>query len=149
MKLLDLIKRLPIDLGQGCYRHTTKAKLVAYALAGHGHGKHALDLGAGDGFWSQQLRTRGWTVTATNWQDARSPEGTLEVDAEAPLPFPDATFDLVWVVEVLEHVRNVEQLVAELRRVVRPGGRMILTTPNSAFWLYRVFHVFGVTPTRS
>lgn len=148
MILLDLIKRLPVDLGQGWYRHTTKAKLIAYALAGHGQGKRALDLGAGDGFWSRQLRARGWTVTATNCRDSRSPAGALEVDAEEPLPFPDATFDLVWVIEVIEHVRNVEPLVAELRRVVRPGGRIILTTPNSAFWLYRVLNLFGITPAQ-
>ncbi|TSC72469.1 MAG: hypothetical protein G01um101438_553 [Parcubacteria group bacterium Gr01-1014_38] len=147
MRFQDLVKHLPVDLGQGTYRHTTKAKLIAYRLAGTGNGKRALDLGCGDGFWSAKLRERGWDVTAANYQDTRCP-GVMEVNVELPLPFPSNSFDLVWMVEVLEHVQNIPNCTREVRRVLRPNGRIILTTPNSAFWLYRVLQLFGITPAQ-
>ena len=52
---------------------------------------------------------------------------TLEPDA--PLPLPDNAFDLVLCAETLEHVRDVQLLLSEVRRVLRPGGRLALTTP--------------------
>lgn len=148
-KILNLIKRLPIDLGQGYYRHTTKAKLMAFAAAGkpHDRSNQALDFGCGDGYWSNQLKSRGWKVTSTDGYDFRYP-GTIEVDAEQPLPFADNSFDLIWSVEVIEHVRNVKPLVQEFRRILRPGGKIIITTPNSAFWLYALLNVFGITPAQ-
>ena len=47
----------------------------------------------------------------------------------APLPFDEDAFDVVWAGEVLEHVADVVGLLAELRRVLRWGGRLVVTTP--------------------
>jgi 2-polyprenyl-3-methyl-5-hydroxy-6-metoxy-1,4-benzoquinol methylase len=49
------------------------------------------------------------------------------------LPYPDAAFDLVTCLEVIEHVDDPLGLVAELARVTRPGGALILTCPNHDF----------------
>lgn len=49
-------------------------------------------------------------------------------DAHA-LPFPDATFDAVLVFDVLEHLQDPERALAGMRRVLRPGGRLILGVP--------------------
>lgn len=46
------------------------------------------------------------------------------------LPFPDASFDLAILVEVIEHVIDKESLLHEIHRVLRPSGRVYLTTPN-------------------
>lgn len=46
------------------------------------------------------------------------------------LCFPDASFDLVTSIEVIEHLHDYERYVAEMRRVVRDGGMLILSTPN-------------------
>ena len=54
----------------------------------------------------------------------------------AVIPFPDATFDYVLCTEVLEHVENPGELIAEMRRVLRPGGLIVATVPFSA----RVHH---------
>ncbi|MBI2099171.1 class I SAM-dependent methyltransferase [Candidatus Uhrbacteria bacterium] len=48
-------------------------------------------------------------------------------DAHA-LPFPDNSFDLVLCIEVLEHLKSPERAIAEMKRVLRPGGKLILTT---------------------
>ena len=70
------------------------------------------------------------------------------VDANAPLPFADASFDLVWCSEVIEHLEQPAASLAELRRVTKPGGELVLTTPNSYAWLFRALAVVGFTPQR-
>lgn len=58
--------------------------------------------------------------------EAELPEGVdYRVAPDGTLPWPDATFDVVWSVSVLEHVRDPSRLLAEVRRVLRPGGHMV------------------------
>ena len=147
MAFLDLIKRLPVDLGQGTYRHRTKAKSIAFSLAKQGKGRAALDVGCGDGFWSKRLKENGWLVTSIDGYDLRY-KPAKEVNLEKPMPFEDNSFDLIWKSEVIEHIHNVDQVLSELRRILKPGGRMILTTPNSYFWLYDLLKIFGISPAK-
>jgi 2-polyprenyl-3-methyl-5-hydroxy-6-metoxy-1,4-benzoquinol methylase len=50
------------------------------------------------------------------------------------LPYPSESFDLVILIEVIEHVAEKEQLLREIRRVLRPEGKLFLTTPNPECW---------------
>jgi len=52
------------------------------------------------------------------------------IDANGRLPFADASFDFVCSIEVVEHLEDQFAFVRELFRVVKPGGRVIITTPN-------------------
>lgn len=142
--LLDMVKRLPVDLGQGYYRHKTKAKIIAFDAVGQGPGK-ALDMGCGDGFWSDELKKKKWNVVSVDGFDGRYP-GMIKVNAEERLPFNDNEFDLVWMSEVLEHIQNAAGVVAEMRRILKPGGKIVLTTPNSSFWIYDILNWFGLSP---
>jgi SAM-dependent methyltransferase len=54
----------------------------------------------------------------------------VRCDLEAPLPFAAGTFHLALLSEVVEHVAALPTLLAEVRRVLRPGGAIVLTTPN-------------------
>ena len=56
----------------------------------------------------------------------------VQVDEGASLPFADASFDLVWCGETLEHVVDVALLLGEVRRVLVGGGMLLATTPNHA-----------------
>jgi SAM-dependent methyltransferase len=67
------------------------------------------------------------------------------MDIEKGLEFSDATFDMVFCSEVIEHMVNPENLVKEIYRVLRPEGKLLLSTPNSAFWVYRVASLLGYT----
>ena len=52
-------------------------------------------------------------------------------DVEEPLPFDDASFDVVVAAELLEHLRRPDHLVAEIARVLRPGGTIAGSVPNA------------------
>ena len=54
----------------------------------------------------------------------------VELQPDEPLPLDDGTFDLVLCAETIEHVRDVQLLLSEARRVLRPGGVLALTTPS-------------------
>jgi SAM-dependent methyltransferase len=56
----------------------------------------------------------------------------------AGLPYPDDRFDLAVAIEVLEHVPDKERLLAGIYRVLKPGGRLFLTTPNPQCWALRM-----------
>jgi SAM-dependent methyltransferase len=56
---------------------------------------------------------------------------TVWADVEEPLPFADAAFDVVVAAELLEHVRRPDGLVAEIARVLRPGGTIAGSVPNA------------------
>ena len=60
--------------------------------------------------------------------DARKAD-LLEIEPDAPLPLPDSEFDLVLCAETLEHVRDVQLLLSETRRVLKPRGLLAVTTP--------------------
>ena len=95
----------------------------------------ALDLGCGDGRLTAHLpaaEVTGVDVSAVAIERARRrlPGAELVVvRLDEPLPLPDGAFDLVLCAETIEHVRDVQLLLSEARRVLRPGGELALTTP--------------------
>ena len=66
------------------------------------------------------------------------PNCTFRAYDGTALPCADDSFDLVIGVEVIEHVADKSLLIAEIRRVLRPGGRVFLTTPNPRCWALRL-----------
>jgi len=101
--------------------------------------EHALDLGCGDGNLTVELDAERLTaadVSAVALERARRrrldpDDRVVELDPDAPLPFGDGDFDLVLCAETVEHVRDVQLFLSEVRRVLRPGGTLALTTPAS------------------
>lgn len=97
--------------------------------------ERALDLGCGDGRPSQHLAAEQLTladvsaVALTRAHERLPRAQTAELDPDAPLPLADNAFDLLLCAETIEHVRDTQLLLSEARRVLRPGGRLALTTP--------------------
>jgi SAM-dependent methyltransferase len=109
------------------------AALRLVERSGVGAGARALDLPCGTGLLAQALAARGLAVRGGDLDPGPARAAGVEADAvdlERPLPYPDAAADLVTCVEGIEHVEAQAPLVAELARVLRPGGALVLTTPN-------------------
>ena len=115
------------------------------------------DLGCGQGELLARVRASGSsTARATPLALDRSRENaaaartvgaaSLVADLETRLPFADRSLDGASLVEVIEHLPHAEALVEELRRVLRPGGWLLVTTPNVAHWTYRWRGLTGHPP---
>ncbi len=96
-----------------------------------------LDCGCGTGMLTRRLDGRRRRVVAVDHfapvlrKAARSaPHATLVEASLAQLPFDDATFDSAACLDVLEHVEDPEAVVAELARVVRGGGTLVVSMPH-------------------
>ena len=114
------------------------AERRAFLLGHVSAGDRVLDLGCGDGAFAAALVQAGADVTAVDVAAEavrrardRAPGARVEQVAEgAALPLDEDAFDLVWAGETLEHVADVVGLLAEVRRVLRWGGMLLVTTPN-------------------
>jgi len=146
MSLISFLKKLPIDVGQAERKHDSAGKQIAFSFVLVGAGKRALDIGCRDGYWSERLKEKGFTVSSLDIEPHY--ESALTHDVENGLPFDDASFDLVWCTEVIEHLHAPKYLLDEIDRVLKPGGRAILTTPNSGWWFYAIVRLWGWTPQK-
>lgn len=118
-------------------------RMVAAALAGrHPGGGTLLDVGCGNGELWPFLRDRfaeyhGADVVR---YDGFPPEGRFHpVDLDTGrVPLPDGVADVVVAVETIEHLENPRAFARELTRLVRPGGWVVVTTPNQLSWLSKL-----------
>ena len=142
--MIELLKKIPVDLGQGAVADLTEGKQIAKRLVPDGRNRSALDVGARNGTQSQWLKTRGYTVRSIDVEPRF--ESCELVNANEPLPFDTDSFDLIWCSEVIEHLVEPKESLQEMLRVCKPGGRIILTTPNSYMWLFRMLKLVGLPP---
>jgi 2-polyprenyl-3-methyl-5-hydroxy-6-metoxy-1,4-benzoquinol methylase len=113
--------------------------------SGDGTGTHVLDVGCGEGRFASALAAAGHTVVAVDvaaepLRRARERDPAIDarlVAPHGPWPLPDASFDAVWAGEVIEHVLDTAAWFSELRRVLRSGGVLALSTPAHD-WLTRL-----------
>lgn len=113
-------------------------RMLGFAGVRLGAASRVLDIGCGAAPGLRYLRSRGLTafgcdVSAVALAAARAalPGAALvRCDLELALPFADGQFDLLILSEVVEHVGALPTLLAEMRRILRPSGAFVLTTPN-------------------
>lgn len=103
-----------------------------------------LDLPAGNGLLADELRKMGHEVVCGDINRER-PDYRY-VDMAQPLPFADAEFDAVICLEGLEHLVDPVQLIAGLCRVTRPGGEILISTPNVINFYSRLQFLFTGVP---
>lgn len=122
------------------------AKLVALV----GSGKRVLDVGCSSGYLARPLAANGCTVVGLELdpaaaEEARSVcEDVLVGDVETmQLPFEERSFDVVLCGDLVEHLRDPEAFLARVRPLLRPDGRLVLTTPNVANWSMRIGLLVG------
>lgn len=130
----------PGDTFAAIYVHHAKRYRFATRFA---EGKTVLDLGCGVGYGSRMLaRTARRVVGIDISPDAvayaarayAAPGLSFATGDARRLSFADGTFDLVVCFEMIEHIREHREMLKEAARVLRPGGRLIVSTPNKLIY---------------
>jgi SAM-dependent methyltransferase len=145
----------PRDWALALYRRSflKQRKFAELArMLGPTDGLRCLDLGSDNGVVSLLLREGGgrWASGDLTEEAVASIRGLVKEDVHrvegGRLPFADASFDRVAVVDMLEHVPDEAAFAAELARVTKPGGRLVINTPHAKRTLLRRFrHLLGQT----
>ena len=138
---------VPGAAGEIWYEHWHRYHFVAPLVAG----RDVLDIACGEGYGSALIarhaaRVTGADISAAAVAHARSryaaqPNVQFREADCAALPFADASFDVVVSFETLEHIPAQEAFLDEVRRVLRPGGFVVLSCPNKAEYSDQRDHV--------
>ena len=117
----------------------TRERLLLACLRGLPGATRVLDAGCGSGYFLERLRRAGYEVAGIDVSEAALAMAKPRVGAdvrlyrhrldEPPWPVRDASFDVVWTSEVIEHIFGVYEYLAEANRVLTDRGHLILTTP--------------------
>jgi len=115
-----------------------------------------LEVGTGSGRFLHRMRIAGWAVQGTDFDPAvaarvaRKYGLRVDVGDLADLRYPADTYDAVALSQVIEHVHDPLALLRECLRVLRVGGRLVLTTPNALACAHRLYgrHWRGLEPPR-
>jgi SAM-dependent methyltransferase len=107
----------------------------------------ALELGYAPGSASDWLVKQGWHCIGLDLNPRMSDTISLvKGNFQATFPFKGECFDLVLAGEVIEHTFDDEWFLAECHRILKPGGFLIVSTPNLCFSLNRLLVFLGKTP---
>lgn len=100
------------------------------------HESAVLDVATGTGAWIARLHNagfiniRGIDKDVAQFDLDSSLVQRVDFDSE-PIPFDNCSFDLITAIEIIEHIENPGFFLGEISRVLKPGGKIFLTTPNS------------------
>lgn len=138
-----------LDLYQELYQvednhwwHIHKRRLVHQLIGKYTSKKgKVLDIGAGTGKLLEEFKLKGWEVKGVDGefeavrQSKRRGIVIKKHDIKKRLPFEGSSFDLVTSLDVLEHLKDDQGLLKEMKRVVKPKGMILVTVPAYQ-WLY-------------
>ena len=118
-------------------------------------GRYFLDIGCGDASFTLLLKQGLKADEAFGIEISAEAVGILngkgikayqlDID-EQTFPFTNDYFDLVYCGEIIEHLFNPDHLLDEVQRILKPGGKCIITTPNLAGWPNRLSLLLGYQP---
>lgn len=135
--------------------HRPKYAAIVRELRFHG-AKSLLDVGALNGAGTVSLRDELGLETSKVWAADVFPEAveacrrrglqTVLWPAQTPFPLQGHRFDIITLLDVIEHVVETDDLLLILRDLLSETGKLVLTTPNLAYWWSRVRLAFGKIP---
>ncbi len=153
--LREFYENPEVPASSGPDRARRMARLLALALGGRGGPACVLDVGCGDGAAAMLAAQRnpGHRMIGLDWSAGalgRARQLGLTVvraGVDAPgLPFAPESADVVIMSELIEHLVDTDSALDEVFRVLKPGGSLLLSTPNLAAWYNRGLIALGVQP---
>jgi SAM-dependent methyltransferase len=160
-ELRQLYEDPATPLSSGVERARLQADILAGMAAAAGRPLRAVDIGCGDGMATAVARDAcaavgggaeltiagfDWSVAALERARARG-LAVVRATVGAPgLPLASGSVDVVVMSELIEHLVDTDAALVESRRVLAPGGTLLLSTPNLAAWYNRVLLAAGVQP---
>jgi ubiquinone/menaquinone biosynthesis C-methylase UbiE len=138
--------------GSPFWRYVTRRQVLPWILEGSELGEHVLELGAGLGAATEELRSRAARVTSLEYDHAFAAKLGVRVGGAsvtviqgdaATLPFSDRTFSSAIAILMFHHLRSGEsqdRAFAEIWRVLRPGGVFLVFEIQDG-WMHRVGHI--------
>jgi SAM-dependent methyltransferase len=120
----------------------TASRRVRFLIRQLPRAARVLDVGCGRGTLLSALANRGFEVhgfeISPEAAEFADPRAQVKIGAElAEAEYPAGYFDMVVVWHVLEHLKHPEQIVAEIHRILKPGGKLIIAVPNFSSWQAR------------
>lgn len=115
-----------------------------------------LDIGCGDARFLNRMKQLGWSAQGIDFDAAAASnaKNLFDIDVQIgtleSLQFPECTFDAVTMNHVIEHVFDPVALLSEIRRILKPGGRLVVVTPNAMSMGHNTYGRFwrGLEPPR-
>ena len=145
MGVISFLKSLSNDVGQGNKRFETRGRPIVLSLIPQKRrGNAFLDIGCREGVQSDLFKS--WGLEVTSVDTASNYERVSLIDCNRNLLYQDRTFDIIWCSEVLEHLVDPIFPLKKARRVLRPGGKLIYSTPNSFPFYFCLLAAVGLTP---
>jgi SAM-dependent methyltransferase len=157
--LKDLYEDPATPLISGAQRAKLQAKMIVALARRENRALRAVDVGCGEGTWTAMAVDEAakagvdvsivgldWSVAGLRQARARGLQ-VMRGSAEYPgLPLRSDSLDLMIISELIEHLVDTDMALMEARRVLRPGGTLLLSTPNLAAWYNRGLLMLGVQP---
>jgi methionine biosynthesis protein MetW len=113
-------------------------------------GENVLDLACGNGDSSLQIakltqkKVSGLDISKVAVTEAIKKGVKAKVaSVEGVFPFKTGVFDTVFWGDNIEHIFFPEKAITEIRRVLKPSGRLVISTPNMSYWRYRVSYLLS------
>lgn len=116
-------------------RQKLAADLVKYPF------RNVLDIGCDFDIPLRQYLPKEINYTGIDFAKSELKEVT-ECNLENGISLPDKSFDVVFAIEVLEHLENIHFVFEEIMRVAK--NEIIIALPNMNHWIYRIKHLFGI-----
>lgn len=113
-----------------------------------------IELGSGNGELANLLQPKVKSLTCVDNSAIYAAKlikkgfTAIQADFNQTLPFKASQFDCIINLEVIEHLVKVEDFLLEASRILKPDGLLIISTPNIAWWGYRLFVLLGQPPKK-
>jgi len=155
--LRDFYEDPAVPARSGPDRAHRQADMLAQILAGTPAPALILDVGCGDGFATGVAvqRNRAHRFVGLDWSAASLTRASehgltlLRAELDTGLPVKSGSVDVVVMSEVIEHLVDTDSAMEEANRVLKPGGSLLLSTPNLAAWYNRGLLALGIQPVFS